>query len=375
MFIPSFCPSRTCANHMGTPTVLWWSKAGFHSTRCFGRVQRFRCKTCGKTFSVQTFSIDFFAKRKIDYREIESRSSSSMSVRALARDMSCSTGSVLNRIDRLARQSIACHARLRPRATIYDSIAIDGFVSFDRSQYFPNNITVSITSGSRFVLSYAHATLRRSGRMRENQKKQRDTLYQGMTFEHRALERSFTELLDELARDRPPCRNRPLIVITDEKVEYARAFSRHALYRNQNADHRFAHISVNSRLPRTFVNPLFPSNYLEREIRKDQAAHHRESTCFCRNAANGMSRFACYIGWHNYSKAFLVKASIRELLTHGEAAGINRSDLVTERRNMFEDRAFLSRERLDQEETRIWTKRVPTPGQHSFHRLPQYAFD
>ncbi len=41
---------------------------------------------------------------------------------------------------------------------------------------------------------------------------------------------------------------------------------------------------------RTYANPLFASNYLGREIRKDQANHRREPTCYSRNPANSMSR-------------------------------------------------------------------------------------
>ena len=53
-----------------------------------------------------------------------------MSVRGLARTFRCSPGSILNRCDRLARQELAAHARLRPRACRPEDVCIDGFVSF-----------------------------------------------------------------------------------------------------------------------------------------------------------------------------------------------------------------------------------------------------
>ena len=374
MFIPPFCPYKACANHSHPPHEPWWRSEGYHHTLCFGPVPRFRCLACGRTFSTQTFSIDYFAKRKLDYRSIERLGASSMSIRALGRHLGCSCGSVLNRFDRLSRQSLACHARLKPLAACYESVAIDGFVSFDRSQYFPNNLTISITSGSRFILEYTHATLRRSGRTREDQKRRKDLLYAGLEFEAKALERSFSELLDELSRDRPPAPNRPLVIITDEKIEYARAFYKHSLFRDQDEEHRSVHLRVNSRLPRTVRNPLFPSNYLDREIRKDQAAHRRETTCFSRNAANGMSRMATYVGWHNYAKRFLVKAPESDRASHGEVAGIDRSIIAKLRRKMFHDRVFLSLERLDAVEERIWKKLIPTPGWTKKAYLPRYAF-
>ncbi len=196
MFRPPFCPYKACALHYHPPKEKWWESDGHHDTKAFGQVPRFRCLACGRTFSTQTFSIDYYAKRKINYARFEQLLSSSVSVRALARAFDCSCGSILNRSDRLARQELAAHAHLRPRARRYESVCADGFVGFDRSQFFPNNITLSITSASRFVLSFTHATLRRSGSMRDDQKLRRTRLSKDFSFEPRALERSFSELLD-----------------------------------------------------------------------------------------------------------------------------------------------------------------------------------
>jgi len=44
-----------------------------------------------------------------------------------------------------------------------------------------------------------------------------------------------------------------------------------------------------------------------------------------------------------------------------------------ERRHMFKDRAFLSRLELDSIETRIWLKRIPTPGRNGSDYLPKFA--
>jgi hypothetical protein len=145
------------------------------------------------------------------------------------------------------------------------------------------------------------------------------------------------------------------------------------LFLSQDETRRVAHLTVNSRLPRTTSIPLFPSNYLDREIRKDQAAHRRETTCFARNASNNMARLACYLAWHNYQKRFLVGAPRLATSTHGEMAGIVPREIARERMHMFKDRAFLSRENLDKIELRIWTKAISTPGKSKERVLPAYA--
>lgn len=373
MFLPPFCPYEACRFHRTPPPTVWWSSCGSHHTRCFGTVPRFKCSACRRTFSTQTFSLDYYAKRKLPYRRIERLNASSLSIRSLSRDLACSCGSILNRLDRLSRQELAGHTRLAPLASLPEDICIDGFVGFDRSQYFPNNITISITSHSRYALAFSHATLRRSGSMRESQKIRRDYLYRDCLFEAKALERSFTELLDNLAQDRRPRPGRPLVIISDEKLEYLRAFHRHPLFTDQDESHRCALLQVSSKLPRTIFNPLFASNYLDREIRKDQAAHRRESTCFCRCVANGLSRMACYLGWHNYAKRYLIKARTEMEETHAEEAGISRKDVRQVRSEIFRKRAFLSLEGLGELERRVWLKSSPTPGQRKPAYLPRYA--
>jgi hypothetical protein len=373
MLKPPFCPCNRCHYHWHPPRSRWWKRVGYHYTKCFGPVPRFKCLACGHSFSTQTFSTNYYAKRKISYARLEEQLASSASIRAAARILSCSCGSVLNRIDRLSRQELAAHVRLRPRAGRYERVCADGLVSFDRSQYFPNDITISIAADSRYVLAFTHASHRRSGRMTPGQKKRSDELYREVRFESHALERSFSELLGELSVDRPPERGRPLVIATDEKIEYRRALVAHHLFRAQDEDHRVIHQTVSSLLPRTVWNPLFPSNYLDREIRKDQAAHRRETTCFGRSVANGLSRMSCYVGWHNYKKRFLIKAPVAEDECHGEVAGIPRGMIRNARRAMFRDRAFLSRAQVSNLEMKIWLKLFPTPGRAKPSYLPAFA--
>jgi hypothetical protein len=135
-----------------------------------------------------------------------------------------------------------------------------------------------------------------------------------------------------------------------------------------------AHLRVNSQLPRTFDNPLFASNYLDREIRKDQAAHRRETTCFGRNVANGLGRLTCYLGYHNYHKRYSIKAAVMENETHAEEAGIPAAVVAKVRRTMFRRRSFLSLIKLDSVEKKLWKKEVPTPGSEKEAYLPAFAF-
>jgi hypothetical protein len=368
----SFCPNPRCEYHLEAPTEPWFSRAGHHVTKAFGPVPRFKCSSCGRSFSSQTFSIDYYAKRQVDYPDLLTRHNGAMSIRSLGRAIGAST--VLNRFDRLARQALALHARLRLLAAMSEDVCADGFVSFDISQFFPNEIMVAVTAESRFVLDLSHATRRRSGAMTKTQRARAAELYHRVAFERGAVSRGFRDILDSLEAERPPTAGRPLIIITDEKKEYVHALRSSSLWRNQNEERRVAHIRVNSKLPRTFHNPLFPSNYLDREIRKDQASQHRETTCFGRNVANGMTRLALFLVDHNYRKRYLIKAPVEDRRVHGEVAGIDRGLIDRGLESMFKERVFLSRIRLPKTLERIWGKAYATPLKTKAEYVPAFAW-
>ncbi|MBL8967963.1 MAG: hypothetical protein JNG85_13225, partial [Spirochaetaceae bacterium] len=246
---------------------------------------------------------------------------------------------------------------------------------FDVSQYFPSEIAISITAASRFVLDLSHATRKRSGTMTEAQRKRAAEIYPRVAFERGAIGRGFQDLLASLREEPRFWMPGVLVLTTDEKKEYESAFVRSALFREQDGEHRAVHERVSSKLSRNYQNPLFPSNYLDREIRKDQANHHRETTCFNRNVANGMARLACYLVHHNYRKRFLIKARVEDGRVHGEVAGIDRGRIDGALVGMFERRVFLSRIKLPATLEKIWRKAFVTPLKMRPEHLPRFAFD
>ena len=58
-------------------------------------------------------------------------------------------------------------------------------------------------------------------------------------------------------------------LITDEKREYERALRHHDQMKRLLIEKQVLHMRVNSKEPRTKRNPLFPVNYLDRQLRKE----------------------------------------------------------------------------------------------------------
>jgi len=202
VFSPPFCAERSCIHHEPNSAspysayVPW----GHYATKAFGRVPRYRCTACGKTFSRQTFRLDYYAKRIFSYGDIAQRLAACESLSSIGRALHCSTDSVSNRISRAARQALALDSTLSSTMQPDEDLVADGFESFCRSQYFPNNITLLIGASSQYVYAADHVTLRRKGRMTERQKRKRAMLERQWRANPRGIENSFDRIAHEALR-------------------------------------------------------------------------------------------------------------------------------------------------------------------------------
>lgn len=372
MYWFAFCPNPGCSYHHEAPSTPWAYAIGWYSTKAFGKVRRFRCTCCHTSFSTQTFSTHYYLKRIVSYRDVLYRLTGGESLRGMSRALGCSLSLLTTRIDRLARQGIGLHARMLRTRRAREDICIDGFVSFDCSQYFPSEIPIAVGRYSNFVVEVSHCTRRRSGSMRGEQKAKAEVLYSKIQLERGGISRSFKEVLATSLALQP---QRPFVLITDEKPDYVRVVRRLAAYQGAE-EGRLVHLRISSCMPRTIHNPLFSSNYMDRELRKDLASHHRESVCFNRNVANGMIRLWAYLMWHNYLKPYRIRwPAGRNPKTHAEASGIDTAALAKVQESFFEERAFLTRSNLSAPMVRTWKKEWRTPGKEKVEYIPQLALN
>ena len=239
-----YCPHFSCPRHHLEPDdhytdfIAW----GSYTTAAFGEVPRFRCTVCGHTFSVQTFRVDYYAKRVIDYSDLLYRHAATSSLSAIGRAIHASTDTVSNRISRASRQALAFESRLSRTRNLSEDLAADGFESFCVSQYFPNNITILVGSESQFVYAADHVTIRRKGSMTDKQNVKRAELETRFKADPRGISRSFariaTESLGVLSDEA-----RPVVYLwTDEHKAYPRGIALSPL-RTGDAGYRAANTS------------------------------------------------------------------------------------------------------------------------------------
>ena len=370
--MPPFCASPSCICHgrnAGSPYtqfIAW----GSYSTRAFGRVRRFRCILCGTTFSEQTFRPDYYAKRVIDYDEVAQRLASCESLSAMARTHHASTDTISNRISRASRQALAFESELASFRHPHEDLAADGFESFCGSQYFPNNLTILVGSESQFVYAVDHATLRRKGRMTETQKLRRAQLDRLSRPDPGGIAKSFARVAGESLRVLSDGCRPELSLWTDEHQAYPRAIRGSPCLAALKEQGRLWHRTISSRAARTQSNPLFPVNYLDRELRKDMQEHVRETVCFGRNVNRQMERLTLYVWWHNYRKAHRTRGDPR---SHAEVAGYEPARIREGLRSIWRRRAWLSLTELTESMRDTWIRARSTPLWQGADYLPQFS--
>jgi len=371
-----FCPHPDCSLYRMTHKAVakrypigWYVKNGRHFTKAHGAVQRFKCRCCGRTFSDQTFSTEYYTKRKISLEQIMQQLSSCTSIRAMSRVCACSRPTIDNRIMRLSHQCIASHARLFSKASCSSAVVMDGFESYVLSKYHPNNITIAVDESSLFFYTFSYTYMHRKGRMTEQQKAAAAQLSRRYPIAAGHIEHTARLMLRQLKTGNHTTRNIRTI-ISDEKREYVIPI--------RQVFPGVIHQRESSHTRRDTRNPLFPVNYADREFRKDLAEHVRRTLCHGRAVVQQLERMSIYHFWHNYLKPFRVtdyRAGKDD--THAHRIGIPQSRLDAEKKTLFKRREFFQRIKLmlNPTQKQIWLRRYKTPGGWGSPYYPQYCLD
>lgn len=286
-WVPPHCPNPNCA-YFKTLTPCWpfKRKGFFHRDRSPQRIQRFTCLSCRRHFSTQTFSTTYWQKRPELANRITMMVVGCMGNRQMARALRCSPSTIAHQVARLGRHCLLVQADELSRIAELREIAIDGFESFEWSQYFPfhHNVAVDVESG--YFLFHTDSPLRRKGRMTAHQKRRRTELEVALGRpDPRAVETGIWELLSPL---------RGLKTIrSDDHRAYPRAI------RRCGSAH---HVITSSMERRDKRNPLWEVNLLDLVIRHSTAAHKRETIAWAKRRQASIEKLTILQVWRNYIK-------------------------------------------------------------------------
>ena len=329
------------------------------------REQRYRCKHCGAVVYANHYSPNHYQHKLFDLQLVASSWVSGSSIRGMAVLFNVSPSTIQRKLEILGRNSLAILSMVTHDACLEEDLVVDGLESFVVSQYFPTNINMVVGKRSQMVYGFNHVVMRRKGRMTERQKVRRAEIEKSERIDPTEFPRRFTELMHDIV-EYAKRRQRRVTVWSDEHPVYERV-----LKGMDETKRWLLHERVSSKVRRDMRNELFPANYMEREVRKDMAEHHRETVCFARNVNNSMHRFALYVVMHNFTKPYRV--GTKEKRSHAEVSGCLKMPDEAVKQLLFHCRATLRM--TDGFYREVAGKTLHTPLSKSVQTVPNYAFE
>jgi transposase-like protein len=293
--VPPFCPNEHCPFHTG-PTCSWrWVRNGSFRTHATpGRIQRYQCRHCRRHFSEQTFRASYWLKRPELLLTVAQRLVGCSGFRQIARELEVSPQTVLSLSARIGRHCLLFHEQHRPKGELSEPLALDGFVSFEWSQYHPTQFHTVVGQQSHYIHGFTDSEVRRSGTMRVGQRRKRARLEakHGRP-DPRSVEREVATLLRLVTAGATR-----LELHSDEHRDYPLALAR------QQHLKEVKHHTISSRALRDTRNPLFAINLLDLLIRHSGANHKRETIAFSKRRQSAAERLWLLVVWRNHVKSF-----------------------------------------------------------------------
>jgi transposase-like protein len=351
---PPFCPNPHCRYHVDPRGWRYLRRGAFRRQARPQRIPRYQCSHCRRSFSSQTFSPTYWLKRPELLTPLFHRLLGCSAYRQIARALDVSPTTVLRQTERLGRHCLLFHERHRPRRALTESLAIDGFETFEFSQYTPVHFHTAVGRLSHFVYGFTDSELRRKGRMTPAQRRRRLTLERAFGRpDPRSIEREMAALLEIVIAP-----GTAVELHSDHHPAYPRALRRLA--------HRHVvHHVTPSRVARTPHNPLFGVNLFDLLLRHTSANHKRETIAFSKRRQSAAERLAIFVVWRNYLKPVSER---RQDLTPAQRLGLldrrlTPADVLATR--LFPSRIVLPPRLADYYWRRIPTRRIPNGRRHA----------
>ena len=302
MFQPPRCPHRDCPQH-AAPGAHFYTRHGSYIAKIRPRpIPRFRCRTCQRSFSRQTFRHDYRDhKPHLNVRVIQELTSG-VGYRQTARIVGLTRRNLINKARKIQRtaqlldqnllQSAGDLDRAHPSGRTLD-IQFDEFETYEtRRNTRPLTIAVVIERESRLILGSSAAPIRPRGKMTE--RRTAAIAHEEARFGRRRNRSAAVcrYTLRRAAKVRPSAR---LVILgTDEKTSYpgyaVEAFK----------GRRLVHHQTPSVDPRGHGTPLFAINHTEAMLRDLTGRLRRESWLVSKLRKYLNLHLGLYAAWRNW---------------------------------------------------------------------------
>ena len=288
-FIPPRCPYPTCDQHV-SPRPRFWRRRGCYHPRCRTEpVPRFRCSSCGRSFSRQTFRHDYRDRRPECNELLFVMLISGVSLRQCGRNLSLSARAVQLKMRKLSRTCELLHDNLAPRLPSGRTYLMDEEETFEGASIRPLTMPVLIEKETWFVVATAAGRIRRlaaAGTARRR-RQERDELARGRRPDE--SNKSVREVLGRLAERI----SGPIELHTDQKPSYP------SIARRIFGD-RLTHETTSGKQIRATFNRLFAINTTLAMTRDNCSRLRRNSWHVTRVTRRLRDQMALFTVFRNY---------------------------------------------------------------------------
>ncbi len=290
-FVPPCCPNQSCRMHTA-PVPRFFERRGSYRPKCRSApVPRFRCRTCRRGFSFQTFRVDYRDHRPHDNVTLFSLLVSGVGLRQAGRLIRMNVGSLQRKFRKLGRALRRLNRNLRCKLPAHRTLVFDELETFEHSAICPVTVPVVVDRDSKLVVAASAAPIRRVAA--KGSRRQR-WLARHEEKHGRRRDRSRVCVHLVLRRCRDLLGDTPVVLLSDQKPLYASLCRRLFGARSR-------HQTFSGKLARTVFNPLFPVNHAEAMLRDNCGRLRRRSWLVSKNVRYlrlHLEYFVAYRNWH-----------------------------------------------------------------------------
>ena len=302
MFTPPRCPNEQCEQH-ARPESKFFRRHGFYRAKCRSHaVPRFLCKTCGKSFSRQTFRADYHDKKPHLNARVVEFLMAGVGLRKTARTLGIGRKNLELKWRKIARHGRRLDLNLKARAARANARAPQSApyrIQFDELETYetrrntrPLSVATMVEVRTRLIIGVMAAPIRPRGTMTKQRLAaiaREDRLFGRRVDRSRAACRS---VFRSAAKLQPGATEVQLE--SDDKRTYP------GYFQDAFAAVSRSHRVTSSKAPRGVGTPLFPINLTEAVMRDHAGRVRRDSWLVskCRTYLN--QHLAFYASWKNW---------------------------------------------------------------------------
>jgi transposase-like protein len=289
---------------------------GSYTRKCDGRtVPRFDCDVCKRSFSVQTFRVNYRLHRPELMAPLFDAFVSKTTQRQAARTILCRRDTVRRYLLRLAEHSRDFHGavldRAEDRGGVRGRFQLDELETFEQNRRLkPVTMPLLIEASTRFALHGEAAPLPARGGLSDRmleKKLEQDTKEGVRTSGSRAAVKQCFTVLARVA-----IKTSVVEITTDMKSSYATVLE-------ETMPGRYVHHTCSSRVERSTSNPLFAINHTFAMVRDGMSRLVRRSWGASKERSWLAHHLWIWIAYRNYIRGFTNK---KKGVTSGQLVGV-----------------------------------------------------